>query len=77
MKGTPLTLKCHKCRRGMWGHGPAYRGVQPTGRCEEKVTKSKHSGHGAGGSRFVGHRGEVKCLDCGHVWFSTHPSSGR
>jgi len=53
------------------------KGTRPTGRVEEKVTRSKHSGHGKGGAGFTGHRGEVECLDCGHKWYSTHPRSGR
>jgi hypothetical protein len=77
VRGTPVALKCHKCKRGMWGHGPAYLGVKPTGRCEEKLRHSNHHGTGRGGRSFYGYRGEVKCLDCGHVWFSTHPQSGR
>ena len=82
--GTPYTLKCRRCKRGMnrellhlrdFYVGAAR--VQPTGRVEAKVTRSKHTGHGNGGASFYGHRGEVRCLDCGHTWWSTHPRSGR
>lgn len=77
-RGTPLVLKCRKCKRGMWKEPRAMGSVVATGGFETRVTTSKHSGHGDGGSVFHGHRAEVKCLDCGHKWFTTHPSrSGR
>jgi hypothetical protein len=75
--GTPLTLKCPRCKAGQWGEARAERGCRPTGRVEERVRRSRHQGHGKGGMGFTGHRGEVECLDCGHKWFSTHPRSGR
>jgi hypothetical protein len=75
--GTPGSLKCPACHRGQYGRPVQSLGVRPTGRVEERVSRSKHSGHGAGGHGFLGHRGEVECLDCGHKWFSTHPQSGR
>lgn len=87
--GTPYTLKCRRCKRGMnrqlllsrgfYGlHAGAERArVERTGRVEKRVTRSKHAGHGGGGPSFYGHRGEVRCQDCGHRWWSTHPLSGR
>lgn len=77
--GTPHTLKCRKCQKGMWNgwefNGEAH--VVKTGETENRVTTSRHAGHGSGGHAFTGYRGKVRCLDCGHEWFSTHPWSGR
>ncbi len=78
--GTPLTMKCPKCRLGQYGHGRPMPGEWPrsTGRVEmARIVKSKHQGHGKGGRGFHGHRGEARCGACGHTWWSTHPSSGR
>ena len=75
--GTPTTLKCPHCRLGKWGHPRPRNGVRATGFTETRVTKSKHQGHGNGGASFIGYRGQVICLDCGHKWYSTHPDSGR
>jgi ribosomal protein S27E len=75
--GTPLTIKCPKCKRGMFGYPRRDRGCRPTGRVDDKIRRSQHCGHGNGGAGFYGYRGEVECLDCGHKWFSTHPNSGR
>lgn len=75
--GTPLSLKCPKCKRGKWGKDRSVKHCMQTGRTEDRVFRSAHKGHGGGGSSFWGFRGEVKCGDCGHTWFSTHPSSGR
>jgi|SRR5271156_4897188 len=74
--GTPYTLKCPSCKRGKWGHTPKSKGFEPIA-VEVKVTKSGHKGYGNGGASFCGHRGIVRCLDCGHVWASTHRDSGR
>ncbi len=76
-KGTPLWMKCPKCKRGRHGHPPAVKGVMPTGRVEARRSKSAHKGHGSGGATFRGYRGIVKCGDCGYEWASTHPVSGR
>lgn len=77
-KGTPYALKCRKCKRGMWGEWrKPEKGVHPTGETESRLTTSNHKGYGAGGHAFTGYRGKVRCLDCGHEWFSTHPASGR
>lgn len=75
--GTRFRLACPKCKRGMWMREPADNGVRATGQVEVKVSKSNHKGYGNGGQTFRGHRGIVKCGDCGHAWASTHPSSGR
>ncbi len=76
-RGTPITMKCPRCKRGEYGREPRERGCRPTGKVENKIHRSNHQGHGCGGTGFFGYRGEVECLDCGHKWFSTHPSSGR
>jgi ribosomal protein S27E len=75
--GTPIRMKCPKCRRGQYRRGRIILGVLATGEVELKVTRSKHQGHGKGGRGFTGHRGLVECRDCGHRWYSTHPQSGR
>ena len=78
--GTPLTMKCPKCKLGRYGHGTPRPGEWPTktGAFEvERVVRSKHQGHGKGGRGFTGHRGRVRCGACGHEWWSTHPRSGR
>lgn len=75
--GTPLALKCPHCKRGKYGYPRPEKGVRATGLLEPRVTRSAHCGHGKGGASFRGYRGLVKCLDCGHSWFSTHPDSGR
>ncbi len=75
--GTPLSLRCPRCMCGKWNHGERVLGCRRTGRVEKTVRRSAHKGSGKGGVRFVGHRGEVHCRDCGHYWFSTHPRSGR
>jgi len=54
----------------MWGH-PRGNGTRSTGRIESKITRSRHKSFGEGGRTFLGHRGEMECLDCGHAWFST------
>lgn len=76
-KGTPITLKCPKCSAGKWRRQRAVRGCRATGEAEKKISRSKHVGHGSGGGGFRGHRGLAECKDCGHRWYSTHPSSGR
>ncbi len=74
--GTPYTLKCPSCKRGKWGHSAKGKGIERIA-IEVKLTKSGHKGHGNGGASFYGLRGIVRCRDCGHVWASTHPDSGR
>lgn len=74
-KGTPLTRKCPRCKRGAWRKPRAVLGVQRTGDVEARITRGSHKGYGSGRT-FWGHRGEMLCLDCNHRWFSTHPSSG-
>ena len=71
MRGAPLSMKCPACRRGMWNNPRPIKGVRPTGIIEEKP-------HRCGRRRgyVIRHRGQVRCLDCGHVWWSTHPDSG-
>jgi hypothetical protein len=76
-RGTPHTMKCPKCKRGMFGHPRRQLGVRPTGKLEPGLTRTHNRGHHGGGPSFYGHRGQVECLDCGHVWYSTHPDSGR
>ena len=76
MKGTPLTIKCPSCKRGMYGHLPKRLGVRRTGNVGPRLVKSKHRA-AASGRGFHGYPGEVECLDCGHIWYSTHPLSGR
>lgn len=72
-KGTPICLKCPKCKRGKWREARMVEGCAPTGRIEAHITKSKHGGRGDGGHSFTGHRGQVECRDCGYTWFSTLP----
>jgi len=67
-KTGPLRLACPKCRRGTFGNAPTVAGVRKTGLVEGR----EYSTHG-----WSGHRGQVECLDCGHVWYSTHRLSGR
>jgi len=74
--GSPLSLKCPKCRRGQWGHAPRLMGCRPTGSVEARITTTKQQGHGNGGPARTGHRGEAECRDCGHRWYSSHPFSG-
>jgi hypothetical protein len=76
-KGTPLAPKCPRCMRGKYGYPAPVKGVHQTGRVKARLVASSHSGFGAGGCSFYGHRGEMRCDDCGHAWFSTHPASGR
>lgn len=76
-KGTPLWPKCPRCKRGQYGEPRAFAGTLKTGRIETAIYKSAHKGHGSGGRAFIGHRGEMRCGDCGHTWFSTHDASGR
>ena len=76
-RGTPIVPKCPKCKAGKYGYARAMSGCRPTGHVEKRLSRSNHSGHGGGGAGFYGYRGEVECLDCGHKWYSTHPSSGR
>lgn len=74
--GTPTWRKCPKCKRGKWGFGRIDLGTVVIGN-GTKMVQSRHSGHGNGGSGFYGYPGLVRCLDCGHEWFSTLPSAGR
>lgn len=76
-RGTPFSLKCPRCRRGKYGQSLAFRGCHSTGVFEERLHRSRSSAGGGGGHRFYGYRGQVKCDDCGHTWFSSHPRSGR
>lgn len=75
--GTPYALKCPRCKRGKYREARQINGVRKTGAVEIRLTKSNHKGHGNGGRSFFGHRGHVRCFDCGHEWFSTHWMSGR
>gem|GEM_PF-6105372 len=74
--GTPICLKCPKCRRGQWREPKPELGVRVIGN-GTRMVRSRHSGHGNGGNGFYGYPGLVRCLDCGHGWYSTHPASGR
>lgn len=65
-----------KCKRGRYGHG-GVPNCMSTGKVERRITRSAHKGYGNGGSSFNGHRGQVKCHDCGYQWFSTLSRSGR
>jgi len=76
MRGTPVVLKCPRCKRGKWLERPIEHGLQVIG-IERVIRKSNHHGTGQGGHAFVGHRGIVRCLDCGYRWTSAHPQSGR
>lgn len=76
-KGTPLWPKCPACKRGQYGELSIEKGTFKTGRFELRVTRSGHKGSGSGGSSFIGHRGEMQCRDCGHLWYSTHAASDR
>lgn len=67
--GTPISLKCPSCRRGKWGFSRIIQGVQKLDAYEKNHHRTG-SGHGAG-QGFNGHRRRVRCLDCGHEWFST------
>lgn len=75
--GTPIVMKCPKCKRGEHGRDRRVLGCHATGEVENVIRRSKHQGHGKGGSGFTGYRGLAECRDCGHRWFSTHPGSGR
>jgi len=76
-KGTSLWPKCPRCRRGAYGEPPIGKGTLSTGQIEPVIHRSAHKGHGSGGRAFIGHRGQMRCGDCGHAWYSTHPASGR
>lgn len=76
-KGTPLWPKCPRCRRGAYGEPPIGKGTLSTGLIEPAIHRSAHKGHGSGGRAFIGHRGQMRCGDCEHTWYSTHPASGR
>lgn len=71
-KGTPIGLKCPRCRRGKWGYERTVKGVQLADEYEGRVHRTRSSSAGGcGGPTKVGHRRKVECLDCGHVWFTT------
>jgi hypothetical protein len=74
--GTPICCKCPKCKRGQWREPKPDLGTIIIGN-GIRLVQSKHAGYGNGGSGFYGYPGLVKCLDCGHEWFSTLPSAGR
>lgn len=75
-RGTPYLMKCPKCHTFEYGHTRDGLGVHRIGEVERKVSCTKHPG-ATSGPGFRGHRGRVMCLDCGHEWWSIHPSSGR
>jgi hypothetical protein len=74
--GTPYWPKCPKCKRGKWGYPRPDLGVRVIGNGIRPV-RSNTSGFGKGGPGFYGYPGLVRCLDCGHEWFSTLPSARR
>ena len=76
-KGTPFWPKCPHCKRGQYREPRPVAGTHPTGRIEAAIHRSGHKAYGSGGRAFIGHRGEMKCGDCGHAWYSTHSASGR
>jgi hypothetical protein len=66
MGAKPITLKCPKCHRGEYGYDRAERGVVQSGRTKKKWTWNTRR---IGKTLSTMH--ESKCLDCGHLWWST------
>ena len=66
MGDRPIALKCPKCHRGEYGRITTDRGVVQSGRTREQRTwNTRRPG------ATVNTMHESKCLDCGHVWWST------
>lgn len=66
MGAKPITLKCPKCHRGEYLREPAEKGVVQSGRTKPQWTwNTRRRGKTLSTMR------ESKCLDCGHVWWST------
>jgi hypothetical protein len=69
MGAKPITLKCPACHRGEYGRDDTDRGVRgvvQSGRTREQRTWNTRR---PGATLSTMH--ESKCLDCGHVWWST------
>jgi len=66
MGAKPISLKCPKCGRGEYGRDDIDRGVVQSGRVREQRTWNTRR-RGA----TVSTMHESRCLDCGHVWWST------
>jgi len=70
--GHPLTFRCAKCKAG----GLAYDwdgrwvGLRDIGTRWETTGRIKNGG--AYGCRMSGKKVEYRCLDCGHVGWSSH-----
>jgi hypothetical protein len=66
MGDKPISLKCPACHRGEYGRDRPERGVVQSGRAKDRRTFNTRR-RGA----TVNTMRESKCLDCGHVWWST------
>lgn len=64
MGARPIALKCPSCHRGEYGYDRPLRGVAQSGRTEKRWTRRRR------GSRLSTMH-ESRCLDCGHIWWST------
>tara|TARA_E500000305_G_scaffold108357_1_gene110572 strand:- start:31553 stop:31825 length:273 start_codon:yes stop_codon:yes gene_type:complete len=64
MGSQALTLKCRKCQRGMWGKRRIIECVRKTS-TPPKMTRQANT------PRW---KHEVRCHDCGHVFWTTHAS---
>ena len=62
MGARPIALKCPDCHRGEYGYDSVKRGIVQSGRTKERWT---------GRHRALSTMHESRCLDCGHIWWST------
>jgi hypothetical protein len=60
MGARPIALKCPSCHRGEYGYDRPERGIVQSGRTEKRRRAKRLS---------TMH--ESRCLDCGHIWWST------
>lgn len=69
--GSPLTFRCAKCKVGRdWrNHDHAGENVEATGRVKPLTPRQFGVGRGI---RSLRYRAEYRCLDCGHVGWSSH-----
>lgn len=66
MGARPIALKCPACHRGEYGHDRPERGVVQSGRTKERWAW-RHTRRG----KVLSTMNESRCLDCGHIWWST------
>jgi hypothetical protein len=61
----PINLRCSKCRRGEYYYAPVVHGIKRSGDVRQRWIRVRRG-------RTLVHQERVACLDCGHIWWTTH-----